>query len=142
MSAWRRRALSAFPGLRHELQNQKYSYYQLFFDLLPIAREAHASDDTALLDAVYGYATWCLNQRRRASDLANAAAVAFYEHLFDQQQEDWVAVLSRLSKDAINECLLLWDERWPQLERRFGSRPVRELRKAIQRRMSTHSGCS
>ena len=141
MSAWRRRALSAFPSLRRELQNHEYSYYQLFFDLLPLAREAHASGDEALLDAVYGFAAWCLCQRRRAGDLANAAAVAFYEHLFDQRQEDWATALSRLSNDVINECLPLWDERWPQLERRFGGRPVRDLRKAIQRQMGSRPGC-
>src|SRR5689334_17549476 len=59
MAAWRRRALELFPQLREELQQRDYSIYMLYFDLLPMVREAHNADDTELLSRIYGFAAWC-----------------------------------------------------------------------------------
>ncbi|MFN8441739.1 MAG: hypothetical protein U0175_13250, partial [Caldilineaceae bacterium] len=59
-----------------------FSIYQLFFDLLPIAYEAHIKQDWNTLDRIYQYAEWCWIQNR-APDIQNAVAVAFYEHLVD-----------------------------------------------------------
>lgn len=82
MSAWRRRAIDTFPNLRSDLENRRFTIYQLFFDLLPMAREAHRRRDEEVLRKVYGFAEWCMDQR--AKDLWNAAGVAFYEHLLDE----------------------------------------------------------
>jgi hypothetical protein len=81
MAAWRRRALELLPQLRRELNDGEYTVYSLFFDLLPMLREAHDAGDTELLGRTYGFAEWCSQQP--AKDLWNAAGVAFYEHLFD-----------------------------------------------------------
>ena len=59
MAAWRRRALEHFPQLRAELQDSDYSIYMLFFDLLPVVREAHdaadsdfVAEDEAVIDPI------------------------------------------------------------------------------------------
>jgi len=46
-------------------------------------RDAHRTGDTAELNRIYGFAKWCLEQR--SGELSNAAAVAFYEHLVDDE---------------------------------------------------------
>jgi hypothetical protein len=38
--ALRRKALEAFPQLRHELQNSAFTIYQLFFELQLVAEDA------------------------------------------------------------------------------------------------------
>ena len=106
MATWRRKALAAFPELRRWLNTHDdthYTYYTLFFDLLPMSRDAHASGDATTLRAIYEFAEWCLSQRNRADDLYNAALVAFYEHLFDEQ-EDWAKVLPWLTRAVFDEC--------------------------------------
>lgn len=87
MSAWRRLALELFPEQRQQIQNKEFTFsiYQLFFDLLPMAQEAHSSGDTDLLKRIYQFAEWCWKQRRRSQDIHNAVAVAFYEHLVDSR---------------------------------------------------------
>ncbi len=85
MSAWRRRALELFPEHRQWIQDKHHTFsiYQLFFDLLPLAREAHRRQDEVTLEKIYAYAAWCWRQLKRAPDIHNAVAVAFYEHLVD-----------------------------------------------------------
>ncbi|MEA2512411.1 MAG: hypothetical protein QOJ59_1898 [Thermomicrobiales bacterium] len=56
MSAWHRRALDSFPSLRRELRDREYSIYHLFFDLLPMARDAHETFDLATLTRIYAFA--------------------------------------------------------------------------------------
>jgi hypothetical protein len=75
--------LDSFPSLRRELHDREYSIYHLFFDLLPMARDAHETADLATLTRIYAFAEWCSVQHAR--DLWNAAAVAFYEHVFDER---------------------------------------------------------
>lgn len=84
MTAWRRRALELFPELTDDIARDAFSPNALFFELLPFARDAHRQHDDDALHRVYGFAQWCHHQRR-GSQLPNAVAVAFYEHLFD----DW-----------------------------------------------------
>lgn len=106
MAVWRRKALALFPELRRDLHDPGYSIYMLYFDLLPLVRELHASGNIAALDPIYGFAEWCLVQT--TGDLHNAVAVAFYEHLFNLPQYDWPAIIVRLSPTVIEQCWGLW----------------------------------
>lgn len=124
MAAWRRKALKLFPMLRRELNDREYSIYMLYFDLLPMVREAHQGNDREVLSRVYGFADWCL--RQEAQDLWNSAAVAFYEHLFDERK-DWSSIVPWLSPTAINGCWPLWEQRLTPAE-------MKELRHLIDRR--------
>src|SRR5438552_15545583 len=83
LAVWRRKALELFPELRSEFQRPESSIYTVFFELLPMVRQAHDGNDVDLLRRIYGFAEWCLEQT--AKDLWNAAGVAFYEHLFDER---------------------------------------------------------
>lgn len=51
MSVWRRKALELFPEQRRWIEDreQTFSIYQLFFDLLPIALDAHKNQDKQTL---------------------------------------------------------------------------------------------
>src|SRR5438552_3271109 len=81
MSSWRRRALELFPDLRHAIESQGTTIYEVFFELLPRCRDAHRRGATQELERIYGFADRCASQT--AKDLWNAAGVAFYEHLGD-----------------------------------------------------------
>ena len=81
MSAWRQRAIELFPDLREDFEDSDTTIYDVFCELLPRVREAHARDDNEELRRIYSYAEWCMHQD--AHDIWNAAGVAFYEHLVD-----------------------------------------------------------
>jgi len=81
MSAWRHRAIELFPDLREEFEDPEATIYNVFLELLPRVREAHARGDIEEMKRLYGYAEWCFQQK--AKELWNAAGVAFYEHLVD-----------------------------------------------------------
>jgi len=53
--------------------------------LLPLTEEAHQENKTDLLNRIYQFAEWCWKQERGAPDIYNAVAVAFYEHLVDEE---------------------------------------------------------
>lgn len=108
MSVWRRKALALFPELKETIQ--KASIYQLFFDLLPAVQQAHARRDEKRLRRIHGFAEWCLHQR--AKDTWNAAAVCFYEHLFDDRKH-FDAVIPWLSPAVIENCKPLWESMRP-----------------------------
>ena len=108
MSIWRRKALVLFPELKDELNTGDYSIYQLYFDILPMEQEAHDHDDREKLRRIYGFAEWCLSQPDQ--ELWNPAAVAFYEHLFDESRL-WSKVIPWLSRDVIKMVQELWQER-------------------------------
>ena len=103
---WREKARELFPALQADLELEGYSIYSLFFDLLPMALQAHDSDDTQLLQRIYNYAEWCFSQEER--DLWNPAGVAFYEDLFDED-ERWETVTPWLSKEVVEGCWTLWE---------------------------------
>jgi hypothetical protein len=107
MSAWRRRALDAFPGLRRELQRRDYSIYRLFFDLLPLSREAHVQQDIHTLRQIYGFAEWCFRQSNEA--LWNAAGVAFYEHIFDVAESMWGEIVPWIPPNVKRDCWSIWE---------------------------------
>jgi hypothetical protein len=84
MAEWRTRATDVFPELREELladEHEIFSPYTLWFELLPLARDAHRAENVELLRRIYDYAAWSHGQ---GGDLANAVDVSFYEHLLDE----------------------------------------------------------
>jgi hypothetical protein len=125
MAAWRRIAIERFPGLRRELHDRRYTIYSLYFDLLPMVQEAHDGADIAMLRHIYNFAEWCFAQRNQA--LWSAAAVAFYEHLFDRRDR-WQSVLPWLSDKVIEDCWGLW-------ELRLTDEELRRLRLLIAQRL-------
>ena len=84
MSVWRRKAIECMPDHRQEFEKKDTSIYEVFFTLLDETVRAHRSNDITKLRDYYAFAEWCLDQR--ATDLWNAAGVAFYEHLADQEE--------------------------------------------------------
>jgi hypothetical protein len=86
MSTWRRKAIACLPEEREEYQKAETTIYQVFFDLLQAVREAHLANDTELLTKYYDFAEWCFHQKRDGGYISNSAAVAFYEHLGDDEE--------------------------------------------------------
>ena len=109
MANWRRKALALFPDLRHDVQRPDFSVYMLFFELLPMSRQAHKTGDDEALRSIYGFAEWCFEQK--AKDMWNAAGVAFYEHLFDDHPSLWPEVVQWLSPPVIQGVRGLWEWR-------------------------------
>ena len=107
MSAWRRKAIEAFPELRDDLDDERaiFSVYALWWDLLPLTEQAHREGNDDLLRRIYGFTAWC---RQQGGDLHNAVAVGFYEHLFDER---WMRplVVPWLAEDVIREIRPLWE---------------------------------
>ena len=108
MSVWRHKAHVLFPELGRELDESDYSVYQLYFDLLPMVRDAHRRRDRLVLSRIYGFAEWCLSQREK--DLWNSAAVCFYEHLFDDTTL-WDETIPWVSPFVIEMVKGLWESR-------------------------------
>jgi hypothetical protein len=106
LASWRRKALALFPVLRGDVQRPDFTIYLLFFDLLPMSREAHQSGDGEMLRRIYGFAEWCFEQK--AKDMRNAAGVSFYEHVFDDDRCRWPDVVQWLSPQVIGGCWGLW----------------------------------
>jgi hypothetical protein len=109
VSAWRRRAIETFPELDAELRNssETFSVYALWFELLPLVRQAHRDSDDDLLRRIYGFAEWCSEQQ---GELSNAVAVSFYEHLFDER---WMRplVVPFLTDRIVRDVTPLWESR-------------------------------
>ena len=125
MDAWRLHALDAFPDLRDVLRDPTYTLYALFFDLLPMVRDAHSIHDEPRLAAIYRFAEWCAAQPDK--ELWNPAGVAFYEHLFDRPEPSIDEVLPWLSERVRSDCRSLWEWRLPpekfaDLDRRLSRR--------------------
>src|ERR1700753_2560468 len=67
--------------------------YDALSELLEATLVAHQHNDKASLHCYYAFAKWCLQQKER--NIWNAAAIAFYEHLPDndetfQSMHPWV----------------------------------------------------
>lgn len=122
MAAWRRHALRLFPEIRDELDEDAFSPHALFFILLPFARDAHQRSDEDALERIYAFAQWCHHQRV-GSELPNAVAVSFYEHLFDDwsMREDVVPWLSPRIRDDI----------WPLWQQRLDGPKLTQLRQLL-----------
>ena len=105
---WRARALASFPELREELEDESdiFSIYILFSELEDMVRTAHRDGDDDMLRRIYGYASWARGQPD--DDIQNAAAVSFYEHLFDQK---WMRplVIPWINSAIVRDYLGLWE---------------------------------
>jgi hypothetical protein len=122
---WRRKALALFPDLRHDVQRRDFSVYMLFFELLPMCRQAHKAGDDEALRRIYGFVEWCFEQK--AKDMWNAAGVAFYEHLFDDHPSLWPEVVQWLSPLVIEGV-------WGLLEWRLSAEELAEVKRLIEGR--------
>jgi hypothetical protein len=98
MSAWRRKALALFPEHRASIE-ANLSVYDLFFDFLPLTRQAHRSGSAEFLSRIYGYAEWCHGSAD--PDLSNSAGVSFYEHLLDESRPTLDELLPHISPDVL-----------------------------------------
>lgn len=98
--------------MRREFSNgrlpHKFSIYMVFFELLPMVRDALAVGDADTARRIFSFAEWCSKQR--SGEIDNAAGVAFYEHLFDRH-EDWEAVIPYLSTHVICHYGNFWEVR-------------------------------
>jgi hypothetical protein len=83
MSKWRQKAIEILPKCKREFEHRDASIYTVFFELLPATHEAHKIKDKDSLKKYYDFAEWCFRQKEK--DLRNAAGVAFYEHLGDDE---------------------------------------------------------
>lgn len=109
MAAWRRKALGLFPRHAQAIEDPTSTVYQLFFDLLPESRDALAASCEAEVDRIFGFAAWCFSQ----PELSNAAAVAFYEHVFDGRWIDRREIARRIPPRIASAVMPLWEERLP-----------------------------
>ncbi len=133
MAVWRRKAIELFPTLSNELNDGEYSVYMLYFDLLPMVREAHDRDDHDLLKRIYGFAEWCLSQ---SGDLSNAAGVAFYEHLLDTVTIG--RVIPWLSPYAVEMCWPLWKARLDSAQLDRVAQMIKDRRKHHYRELNAN----
>ena len=126
MEEWRARAFEDFPDVCAELggEDEEFSVYQLWFELLPLVEDAHRSGDDELLRRIYGYASWSFDQDR---ELSNAVCVTFYEHILDER---WMRVdaLSWLNRRVVNDVRTLWVDRLTADEMREVDQLVEKLR--------------
>ena len=109
MATWRRKAAELLPELWHD-ESSRETVYLFLFDVLEFAEDAHRREDDDALDRAYTFTRWCL---RQGGDLLNAAAVAFYEHLFDAW-DIHPGVLQRLDAADVRACWPLWEARLPE----------------------------
>ena len=112
MSAWKRYALELFPEHKNWIEDENLTptIYDIFFDLLPIAEEAHVNQNKEALGKIYEFSEWCWRQKQTAPDIYNAVAVAFYEHLVDNETllKDipyWI------KPEIFNDIKILFEER-------------------------------
>jgi hypothetical protein len=73
----------------------------LWFELEALARKAHGQGDGEMLRKIYGYASWCFEQR--SSAVNNAVSVGFYEHVFDDPSIR-ESVAPWLNERVVAEC--------------------------------------
>ena len=91
-----------------------------FFETVPFVRDAHRAADDGALERAYGFAHWCF---RQGGELQNAAAVSFFEHLFDS----WDIhrdVLNWIDRPVLREC-------WPLFEARLDAEKLAVVRRHL-----------
>lgn len=108
MSVWRRKALDLFPQFREEFVQPDATPYTVFFELLPLVQEYHATNNIEGLNKIYDYVDWCYGQWHRSYYLGNAAAVAFYEHLVDHRMT-LEAIPKWIKPQTARDVLSLWE---------------------------------
>ena len=102
--------LLRFPSFETGFEDEDdiFSIYILFGDLLDLLKGAHREGDEDMLRRIYGYASWAREQPD--DDIQNAAGVSFYEHLFDER---WMRplVISWINGTIVREYMGLWEFR-------------------------------
>jgi hypothetical protein len=78
MSAWRREALQKLPECRQIIEAAE-NPMALWIELRGACDDAYQKNAEDLIRRFYDYARWCWQSR--ISDVVNAVACAFYEHL-------------------------------------------------------------
>jgi hypothetical protein len=89
MSTWRRIAIQLFPEHNSgfdSFRKPHMTIYQVFFQLRDDAEEYIRTDNQEGLKKIFTFVEWCFKQRNRNSDIWNAAATAFLEHLADSDE--------------------------------------------------------
>lgn len=73
--------MATFPE-RHAILSRATSIHDLWFTLLQDLQHSYApvEDSGTLRDKIWEFASWCFDKRRH-SEIRNAVAVSFYEHL-------------------------------------------------------------
>jgi len=85
MTSWRRLAIELFPERQSIYQQENESIWDVLFDLLPAAIEAHRVHNLAELQRIYKFTEWCHTQKDVNPDIWQAAYTVFYEHLVDDK---------------------------------------------------------
>jgi hypothetical protein len=107
MATWRRVAVGLFPELEPVIRSGSSSPYSLFSELLPRFHRAISVEDGVVLQDVVSFAEWAL--RQPDNHLRNAAAVSFFEHVFDGPPRHWPSVAEWLSPYVVSEISGLWE---------------------------------
>jgi len=89
VSTWKRIAVQLFPEHHSgfdSFQKPHMTIYQIFFQLRKDAEEYIRTGNQEGLRRIFTFVEWCFEQRNRNSNVWNAAATAFLEHLADDDQ--------------------------------------------------------
>jgi hypothetical protein len=124
---WTELASDLFPTLQEELTEPNSSLYDFLTSLDQLRTVAQSSRDRELLARIYFFCEWCLVHPDR--EIWNAAAVGFWEHLFD----DWLArfhAIPYLSPRVIADI-------WPLWEWRLSADQLVEVTQLLARRTET-----
>lgn len=119
MHKWRSLAIQLFPGMRSMYEQEDESIWDVLFDLLPDAVDAHRAQNTEKLKRIYTFTRWCHQQKDVEPGIWEAACVAFYEHLIDD--EITLKAIPYWVKPETFEDLL------PVFESRLGQEEYRDL---------------
>jgi hypothetical protein len=109
MSRWRKEASDRLPELQRIIASRDVDGpMMLWIELCGQFRNLCEQDPLPvdLLRRIWGYALWCMTQDN--GDLANAAAVAFAEHLIDspETQKALPQIMPLSDYDAMHSLLL------------------------------------
>lgn len=126
MTGWRAKAAETLPELSVVLDGG-WSVHVFLGELHELVRDAHRTGDEDIIARGYRFAYWCLSAPEKF--LSNAAAVSFYEHVFDDWEMRHEAA-GHLSPDVATQVRPLWEwrlplERMAEVDQLFGTTPDR-----------------
>jgi hypothetical protein len=108
-SHWRADALRRFPDYEEFISatDEEYAIYNLFFQLLEEFEDAVTRRHTDRASKIIAFGASCLRGELASDgeDIAVAAGVSLFEHLFDDvAQTRWEAVFSCIPRDTYDAC--------------------------------------
>ncbi|MEM7636913.1 MAG: hypothetical protein AAF299_20315 [Pseudomonadota bacterium] len=123
---WRDLAQIMLPEIYSE--ERPHSIYELFSEMIFRVRTLHDAGDTEQLARVHAFAEWASSHKE--FDISNAAAVSFYEGLFDlgvpvEQVVPWL-------------CRARYEELKGLFERMFQPATVNRIERAMTDRDKSH----